>query len=279
MKFYGRAESAATQILAAFQSGNLPQAIAPIFISRKDDLPSRKWSYANQLLCALAGCSDARGFRQWEQVGRHVMKGEKARTAILVPCTRKEKREDGTERVHVYGFKAQVVFNVSQTDGAELPPAVDEQTAEFLRTLPLREVAQSWGLTVDAINGKAGKALGWYRHKQAIALGVQNLATWSHELIHAADDRLGALVERGQHWRSEAVAELGGAILLLCQGYEVDADLGGCWDYLSRYARDAELEPITACTRVLKRTCDAVALILDSAEQLAGVTVAETVAA
>lgn len=28
---------------------------------------------------------------------------------------------------------------------------------------------------------------GWYRHKQAIALGVQNLATWAHELVHAAD--------------------------------------------------------------------------------------------
>jgi hypothetical protein len=41
---------------------------------------------------------------------------------------------------------------------------------------------------------------------------------------------------------------------------------------VSAYARDAELEPITACTRVLKRTCDAVALILDTAEQLAGIT-------
>ena len=90
-----------------------------------------------------------------------------------------------------------------------------------------------------------------------------------HELVHAADDRLGQLTERGQHWRSETVAELGGAVLLECLGQPVEADLGGCWEYVSAYARDAGLEPITACNRVLTRTCDAVALILDTAAQLA----------
>ena len=77
-----------------------------------------------------------------------------------------------------------------------------------------------------------------------------------------ADHRLGTLKERGQHWRSETVAELGGAILLSCMGFEKDIDPGGCWEYVNAYATDAKLEPITACQRVLKRTCDAVALIL-----------------
>ena len=36
------------------------------------------------------------------------------------------------------------------------------------------------------------------------------------------------------------------------------------------YAKDAGFKPITACQRVLKRTCDAVALTLDTAEGLAG---------
>jgi hypothetical protein len=138
-----------------------------------------------------------------------------------------------------------------------------------LANLPLREVAEAWGLSVDAYNGARGKGLGWYRHGQAIALGVQNPSTWAHELVHAADDRLGALVERGQHWRSETVAELGGATLLVALGSTIEADLGGAWEYIQNYAKDAELEPIAACTRVLKRTCDAVALILDTAEELA----------
>ena len=52
------------------------------------------------------------------------------------------------------------------------------------------------------------------------------------------------------------------AILLDSMGLERESDKGGAWDYVQRYARDAEIEPLTACQRVLKRTCDAVALIL-----------------
>jgi hypothetical protein len=275
MKFYGKAEAAAKTIISAFETGNLPSALAPLFIKRKDGRPSTSWSWGNQLIAALHGCSDARAFGQWIDVKRAVKKGEHARAIILAPCTRKtgEKDEDGTERVAVYGFRGVPVFDVSQTDGEPLPAAIDPDTAHWLANLPLREVAESWNLSIDAIDGRAGKALGWYRHKQAIALGVKNLSTWCHELCHAADDRLGQLTERGQHWRSETVAELGSAILLCILGNELEADLGGCWQYVSAYARDAELEPITACTRVLKRTGDAVALILDEAERLAAVAV------
>ena len=78
MQFYRKAESAASRILEAFRTGNLPQALAPIFIRRKDNVPCRAWSWSNQLLTALAGHSDARGYRQWQEVGRHVKKGEKS---------------------------------------------------------------------------------------------------------------------------------------------------------------------------------------------------------
>jgi hypothetical protein len=148
----------------------------------------------------------------------------------------------------------------------------------WLESLPLVEVAREWGLAVDAYNGRAGSALGKYRVRQGIALGVENLATWSHEMCHAADDRLGNLKERGQHWRSETVAELGGAVLLEILGHGAESDRGGCWEYLKAYADDTGIEPITACQRVLKRTCDAVALILDTAEELKGKGVCDAVA-
>ncbi len=278
MKLYGKAEAAAKQIVGAFERGGLPQALAPIFIHRNDDRPSSKWSWHNQLLCALSGCSDARAFGQWIDVGRAVKKGEHARGIILAPCTRKISGETGVDsdggekssRVAVYGFRGVPVFDVAQTDGKPLAVAVDPVVQQWFDNLPLREVAEHWGLALDTFNGAKSKALGWYRHKTAIALGVQNLSTWAHELCHAADDRLGQLTERGQHWRSETVAELGGATLLCCLGHDLEADLGGCWEYVSRYARDAELEPLAACNKVLKRTCDAVALILDTVAQLSG---------
>ena len=107
-RFYRQAESAAAQILEAFQSGNLPKALAPVFVRRRDNVPCRAWSWSNQLLVALAGHSDARGYRQWQEVDRHVKKGEKS-FHILVPCVGKRTEKDpGTgeevERTFIYRF-------------------------------------------------------------------------------------------------------------------------------------------------------------------------------
>ena len=68
-QFYGKAETAANRILDLFKSGDVPKALAPIFIRRNDAIPCRAWSWSNQLLTALAGYDDARGFRQWHQPG------------------------------------------------------------------------------------------------------------------------------------------------------------------------------------------------------------------
>jgi len=184
---------------------------------------------------------------------------------------------EAEEHTFIRGFSSAPVFGFSQTDGDPLPPP-DPAVTAWLESLPVRDVAESWRLSVDAYNGRNGAALGQYRHGTGIALGVENLSTWAHELVHAADDRLGLLKERGQHWRSETVAELGGAILLEALGYEVESDRGGCWEYVNAYATDAGIEPITACQRALKRTCDAVALILDTAEELSGEGVCDVVA-
>ena len=138
------------------------------------------------------------------------------------------------------------------------------------------DVAREWGMTVDTFNGEDAACPGYFKYSKdahGIALGVQNLSTWAHEMIHAADQRLGKLTEKGQHWRSETVAELGGATLLNVLGFDHDADLGGCWEYVTAYAEDAELEPITACQRILKRMCNAVAMILDTADELKAVKV------
>ena len=268
-KFYGKAESAANTILNAFKNPNsLPAALAPIFINRHDDVPCRQWSWSNQMITAIHGHSDARGFRQWQKVGRHVNKGQKSFT-ILSPVTKKiVDKITQEERFAVVGFKGTAVFGLRQTDGDELPPP-DPEVAQWIESLPLLAVAKDWGISVESYNGQRGRALGRFSTAGNIALGVENLSTWCHEMIHAADSRLGNLTERGQHWRSETVAELGGAVLLSVLGRDVDADLGGCWDYVTAYARDAAIEPIAACQRVLKRMCDAVALILDTAATLA----------
>ena len=270
MKFYRKAEEAANRIIQAFEAGDVPQALAAVFVHRRDESPCRKWSWNNQLLAALFGHSDARGFRQWQEVGRNVRKGQKA-FPILAPCMRSVKKteDDGreTKRQVLYGFTSVAVFGLSQTEGE--PIVVDPEVAAWLESLPLGDVARSWGLEVDAFNGERGGYLGYYKHGEAIALGVKNLATWAHELVHAADDQGKQIVKRrGQEPSNEIVAELGGAVLLEILGHEVEADRGGAWSYIKSYAKLADIEPITACQRLLTRTCDAVALILDTAETL-----------
>ena len=268
MKFYGKAEESAKVILEAFRNPNsLPKPLAQVFIHRKDNVPCRAWSWRNQLLVALQGHKDARGFRQWEEVGRWVKKGERA-FYILSPLSKKvEDAKTGEEKTVIYGFRGTAVFGYEQTNGGPLPPG-DPEAVRWVEALPLVGVAKEWGLLVESFNGKGSSYLGAYRHHSGIALGVKNLSTWAHELVHAADHRNGKLSELGQHWRKETVAELGGAVLLQILGYPHDADLGGCWKYIQSYAERAGLEVIDACGKVLQRTCEAVALILDTAEAL-----------
>lgn len=269
MKLYGNASAVAQKIIDQFQAGSLPQALAPVFLHWGEDVPCRKWSWSNQMLAVIAGYSDARGVRQWNSVKRYVTKGQKA-TWILAPCFVKSKNEtdqDGFPKNILVGFRSVPVFGYEQTDGELLPER--EHAASFLMSLPLREVAEAWGIRVSAYGGGNSKAAGWYvPGGNAIGLGVENLSTWCHELVHCADDRLGHLQERGQHWRSEIVAELGGATLLCALGMATQADVGGAWEYISRYAASAHMQAVAACLSVLNRICDAVDLILTTAQQL-----------
>ncbi|HRT22447.1 MAG TPA: hypothetical protein P5318_20230, partial [Candidatus Hydrogenedentes bacterium] len=80
----------------------------------------------------------------------------------------------------------------------------------------------------------------------------------------------------GQHLDQEIVAELGGAVLLTVLGHETEADLGGVWVYIKGYCEREHKAPIAVCQRLLERICNAVALILDTAETLKHETETET---
>ena len=268
-----RAQQIADEILEAFENGSVPKALARIFICRGTDGPSEAWSWRNRLLVALRGHYDARGFRQWKQVGRSVKKGSKA-IYILGPCKAKvtveEEAEDGEEKLEerVVGFTPIPVFGYQQTEGE--PLAGEEEAAEFIDALPLVEVARAWELDVITYAAPGSPKLGFYRGGQLIALGVENISVWAHELIHAADHRLGTLTHGpGQRLDNEVVAELGGTVLLECLGCETESDRGGAFEYLKTYAEQHGRELLSVCTEFLERTCKCVAFLLDTAEELA----------
>ena len=271
MKYYRKAQAAAETVVNAFETGRIPSALAQVFITREDDSPCRQWSWRNQLLVALAGHTDARGFRQWKAVGRSVKKSKHARCHILIPVMLKREETDAetgetVEEARVIGFTSSPVFGLEQTEGDPLPtgdPALDA----WLDALPLRALAESWGLAIQTYNGEKSSALGWYAPSSSIALGVQNLSTWAHELCHAADDRLGELRGSNKPDR-EVVAELAGATLLECLGHHVESDTGGAWEYVLRQCEGKREKALSACNRLLERVCNAVSLILDESAAL-----------
>ncbi|HEX3528084.1 MAG TPA: hypothetical protein VH988_13555 [Thermoanaerobaculia bacterium] len=273
MRVTPNAQKVAAEILEAFRSGAVPKALAITFLTRHLDSPSTRWSRRNRLIAALRGHSDARGFRQWGEVGRHVRAGERA-FYILGPCVIRKKNQtenapdltiDEEEDLEVSGFQAIAVFGYDQTEGEPLPER--EETAPFLEALPLLEVARHWGLRVISVS--PDRHLGYYLPGVEIGLAVKNLATWTHELVHGADDRLGTLTRgRGQKLDNEVVAELGGAVLLECLGHMVESDRGGAYRYITVYCERHSRDLLSVCTELLDRTCAAVELILKTATEL-----------
>jgi len=245
-------KEAVDTILTALTDGNLPKAIARIFI--RHGRPCDRWSFTNRLFTVFAGTEDARGYQQWKQVGRQVKAGAKA-FYIFIPLVRKTKETnemgEEMELIHRYGFSTTPVFRVEDTEGAPLEDVEAERA--IISALPLMNVAVAWGIKVDA-----SFRAGWYdKDRKRIGLGVANSTTWLHELAHVADDRISKL-KPGQHADQEIVAQLAASTLASIIGEE--ADLGFTADYVESYV-GKNLE--AACLPLVDRVCRVVDSILN----------------
>ena len=276
IKFYGKSQEVTEKVIGMFRDGDVPEALSQVFVNRSDHIPSSAWSWRNRFLVAINGTADARGFKQWKDAGRKVSKGSRC-FHILGPCIAKRDMTDPDTGVTVkksflYGFKSIPVFSMESTEVTdpekwEKLGGVDQEEEDRLKRMPLVDVALAWGLKVSSYNGKGSSTLGYYRHGQAIALGTENLSTWTHELVHAADDRNGTIVKgSGQNAGNEIVAELGGAVLLKIMGKDTEADLGGAWDYVKSYSKGDNGKAIKKCFDLIDRVCKAVDLIINTAE-------------
>jgi N-terminal domain of anti-restriction factor ArdC len=259
-------QAIANDLLNAFQTGTLPAALAQVFIRRNIDVPSKHWTWTNRTVGILRGHVYAAGFRQWEALGRHVRKGEHS-FHILAPKLKKDEEAESNEGCMVLvGYQSIAVFGYLQTYGEPLPGAEDEPA--FVDALPLIGIARSWGLSVGtyAIRDNP-KALGYFAPGLGIGLATENLLVWAHELVHAADHRLGTYSGRGIN--SEVVAQLGASILLECLGHSDKSDSGGTYRYIEGYCEKHDRKVLSVCTELLERTCRCVSHLLDEAQRLA----------
>ena len=163
-------------------------------------MQSRFHSYSfNNTLLILGQKPEASrvaGFNAWRKLDRFVRKGEKG-IWILAPMVYKSDTgadaptADEPTKV-IRGFKAVPVFDVSQTDGAELPEVCARLDGEDEAGLyeRLHRVATSIGFTVedaDDLGGANGVCTHDIHRIQVLACNspVQRIKTLAHELGHA----------------------------------------------------------------------------------------------
>ena len=181
-----------------------------------------RYSWGNTLLiaCQRPDATRVAGFHAWLRLGRHVCKGEHgiAILAPVVPRLRVLDAESG-EEAWIAGapraFRVAHVFDVSQTEGQELPaPPLSrlEGSDPDDRYSQLRAVAHGLGFTVEEdhldgeANGDCNHALRRIRVEVANE-PRQQVKTLVHELAHAIlhEDREGLSRERAE-LEAESVA-------------------------------------------------------------------------
>jgi hypothetical protein len=154
-----------------------------------------KYSFANQILIwsQRPNAELVAGFHTWRTLGRSVLKGEKG-LVILAPMAyrRKDENKDDVEEgePHLY-FRPVYVFDVSQTDGKDLPSPVRTLEGDDARLWEtLKTVADAEGLAVSREALPTESANGLYsRTQRQIWVSpklepLQAAKTLAHELSH-----------------------------------------------------------------------------------------------
>lgn len=260
-----RIKEAASRLLGMFETGMMPEAIARTMIRREagDSRPCDEWSLGNQILMISQGSMDARGFKQWNEVGRHVKKGAKA-IHILGPVTKTVKKideetEEAVEKVFIKGFRSIPVFRYEDTDGSELIRP-DYEPVEYP---PLWEAAKRLGFDVRYEPSNGSYWGSFHLSTGDITLHTHDPKTFYHELAHAVHGTFTEL-KGGQDPVQEIVAETTAAVLLQLQGITGYERYN--FDYIRSYCRGKEpAQVVKTVMNVLADVEKVIQIILEAA--------------
>jgi hypothetical protein len=210
------------------------------------------------------------GIRAWNELGRFVKKGEKG-IQILAPIIGHRRKRDTAEQEQdakpvpmLIGFRAVYVFDLSQTEGADLPEFEHNITGEVgeYRDRMIAFLAQQ-NITLE-FNEKIAPALGVsYGGKIALLPGQSKAEEFTtlvhetaHELLHKAERRT-MTTPTVRETEAEAVAFI--------VGQSVGLEMGtASSDYIQMYAGNAAL--LAESLEVIQRT-SAVILAAIQAEE------------
>jgi antirestriction protein ArdC len=205
------------------------------------------YSLGNCLLIAIQRPDATRvaGFHRWKQLGRYVKKGEKG-IVILAPIVRRRKAEDrdessdNEEPQNVRGFRTVHVFDVFQTDGADLAEfsRVTGDPGEKLEQLAVVVAERGIELRYEPnLGGADGLSKGGVIVLREGMAPAEQFAVLAHELAHELlhrNERRKETTRKVRELEAEAVA------FVVSRAAGLDG-LGHATDYIQLYAGDKEL--------------------------------------
>ncbi len=184
-----------------------------------------QYSFSNCLLIAvqMPDASQVAGFQRWKQLGRWVKKEEKG-IAILAPVVNRKKREETETQAEaeeppdkqtprVKGFRVAYVFDVSQTDGKELPQFASLHGDPGDKLHRLQNVIAERGIELEFVeslfHGANGCSFGGKIQVVESLPVSQKFSTLVHELAHELlhqGDRRKETTKAVRETEAEAVA-------------------------------------------------------------------------
>ena len=230
-------EKASQQLVAALNAGpsdalsNYLKAIARF----------HRYSLHNVLLITLQkpNARHVAGFRTWNQLGRFVKKGENGIVILAPMLRRKADSENGnaTDSSIIMGFRAAYVFDISQTDGQELPQIGVVQGDPGGLMERLRGFAAAQNIAVEYSEQIAPARGTSYGGRIALFPGqapAEEFSTFVHELAHE-------LLHRGERRedtsRKIRETEAEATAFVVCHAIGLDAGSAAC-DYIQLWNGD-----------------------------------------
>lgn len=176
------------------------------------------YSFNNIVLISMQ-CPEATrvaSYKTWQELGRQVVKGEKG-IKIMAPHQYKVNTEKEEEETTKLGFHQTSVFDISQTDGEELPTLCPELKGDTQGLRDFYGIAKNISPVMVQEETIKGGAKGYYHLVEdyiAIKKGMaaqQKCKTLIHEIAHAmlhkiGNDRASQLTSNDKEVEAEGTA-------------------------------------------------------------------------
>ena len=231
------------------------------------------YSWNNIMLIKLQ-CPKARlvaGYKAWQKKGRFVMKGQKG-ISILAPCPHKytveEMDRETGELTEVekqwLGFRAVTVFDISQTDGEDIPEGKDfckvldgevEGYAELFKKLEeVSPVRVEFEDITDGSNGYFDPIAKRIAIKEGMS-EAQTIKTTIHEIAHSMLHGANGSEKTADRYTKEVQAE--------SVAYTVSSYLGldtseYSFGYITGWSKGKDAKELTASMETIRKTAESI---------------------